>query len=114
MSAVVFYYRRSEFTTDSKNLLSVVFLVREGPLGRAGLGFFFFLLKNPTSGGSPREGKGGAGGAGEVSAGNLGGCIRVKQARFGKLAFLQQNGALFWPKKRDFRLFRATFSVKNV
>ena len=29
----MFYYRRSELTTDSKNLLSVVFLVREGPLG---------------------------------------------------------------------------------
>ena len=39
--------------------------------------------------------------------------IRVKQARFGKLAFLQQNGALFGPKKRDFRPFRATFSVKK-
>ena len=35
VSAVVFYSRRSEFTT--KNLLSVVFLVREGPLGLASL-----------------------------------------------------------------------------
>ena len=33
MSAVVFYYRRSEFATDIVNLLSVVNLVREGPLG---------------------------------------------------------------------------------
>ena len=41
-------------------------------------------------------------------------CIRVKQVRFGKLAFLQQNGALFGPKKCDFRPFRATFSMKNV
>ena len=43
-----------------------------------------------------------------------GGCIRVKQVRFGKLAFLQQNGALFGPKKCDFRPFRATLSMKNV
>ena len=41
------------------------------------------------------------------------GGIRVKQVRFGKLAFLQQNGAFFGPKKRHFRLFRATFSVKK-
>ena len=42
-----------------------------------------------------------------------GGCIRVKQVRFGKLAFLQQNGAFFGPKNRHFRPFRATFSVKK-
>ena len=35
MSAVVFYYRRSEFTTDSEFTI-VVFLVREGPLGSLG------------------------------------------------------------------------------
>ena len=29
----------------------------------------------------------------------------MKQVRFGKLAFLQQNGAFFGPKKPDFRLF---------
>ena len=39
--------------------------------------------------------------------------IRVKQVRFGKLAFLQQNGAFFEPQERDFRLFRATFSVQK-
>ena len=37
----------------------------------------------------------------------------MKQARFGKLALLQQNGASFWPNNRDFRPFRATFSVKK-
>ena len=42
-----------------------------------------------------------------------GGGIRVKQVRFGKLALLQQNGAVFVPKKPDFRPFRATFSVKK-
>ena len=37
----------------------------------------------------------------------------LKQAGFGKLAFLQQNGAFFGPrKKHDFGPFRATFSVK--
>ena len=52
------------------------------------------------------------GGRGYLGLG--GGGIRVKQVRFGKLAFLQQNGALFGPKKCDFRPFRATFSMKNV
>ena len=40
--------------------------------------------------------------------------IRVKQVRFGKLAFPQLNGALFGPRNCDFRPFRATFSMKNV
>ena len=40
-------------------------------------------------------------------------CIRVKQVWFGKLAFLQQNGAMFWPKICDFWPFRATFSVES-
>ena len=37
----------------------------------------------------------------------------MKKGRFGKLAFLQQNGAFFGPKKRDFRPFHATFSVEK-
>ena len=40
--------------------------------------------------------------------------IRVKQARFGKLAFSQQNGACFGQKICDFRPFRTTFSVKKL
>ena len=40
--------------------------------------------------------------------------IRVKQVRFGKLAFLQQRRAFFEPKKRDFRPFRVTFAVNNL
>ena len=40
-------------------------------------------------------------------------CIRVKQVRFGKLAFPQQNGAIFWTKTCDLGPFRATFSVKK-
>ena len=33
MSAVVFYYRNSEFTTDSKFTIRSVFSTEEGPLG---------------------------------------------------------------------------------
>ena len=43
-----------------------------------------------------------------------GGCIRVKQVRFGKLAFLQQNGAFLGKNNLDSRPFRAMFSVKKV
>ena len=39
--------------------------------------------------------------------------IRVKQVRFSKVAFLQQNGAFFGRKICEFRPFRATFSVKK-
>ena len=35
----------------------------------------------------------------------------MKQARFGKLAFLQLNGAIFGPKDADVRPFRTTFSA---
>ena len=36
--------------------------------------------------------------------------IHLKQVRFGKLTFLQQNGAFFGPNICDFRPFRATSS----
>ena len=43
-----------------------------------------------------------------------GGCIRVKQVRFGKLAFLQQNGSFFGPKICDFRPFGTMFQWKKL
>ena len=42
-----------------------------------------------------------------------GGGRRVKRARFGKLAFLLQNGAFFGPKIGHFWPFRTTFSARN-
>ena len=39
--------------------------------------------------------------------------IRVKQVRFGKVAFLEHKGAFFGPNVCDFRPFRATFSVQK-
>ena len=44
----------------------------------------------------------------------------MKQVRFGKLAFLQQNGAVFGPKKRRFRggggicIGRLHFDLRNL
>ena len=38
---------------------------------------------------------------------------RVKQVRFGKLAFLQLNGAIFYPKNVDLWPFRTTFSANG-
>ena len=88
--------------------------------------FLIFLLDNPQpiknprfrAGGSVFFGKAGA----EVpilfsdlffSSAKPPPRIRVKQARFRKLAFLQQKGAFLGPKRRDFRPFRATVSVKK-
>ena len=55
-------------------------------------------------------GTGVGGGGGEVG-GHTGRC--ANQVRFGKLAFLRQNGAFLNQKNANFRPFCTTFSVKN-